>query len=139
VTSRRCVVLEQGVREQLQRAGYTVQTVPPVFSKRLPPAHLIATRGAGETRYIRIRKISRTEPTVENVERFLGRDITRYRACMERRRAIPGLRYEIWVSTLRYGITCFEVSKDSVQEIPRIPPTTPAPDRKPLDAVEGPA
>jgi hypothetical protein len=139
VTSRRCVVLEQGVCEQLQRAGYTVQTVPPVFSKRLPPAHLIATRGAGETRYIRIRKISRTEPTVENVEWFLGRDIIRYRTCMERRPAMPGLHYEIWVSTLRHGITCFEVSKDRVQEIPRIPPAVPAPVRKPLDAQEGPA
>lgn len=139
MTSRRCIVLEQGVREQLQRAGYTVQIVPPVFSKRLPPAHLIATRGALETRYIRIRKISRTEPTVENVEWFLGRDITRYRACMERRPARPGLHYEIWVSTLRHGLTCFEVSKDSVQEIPRVPPAASAPDRKTLNAVEGPA
>ncbi|OPY37372.1 MAG: hypothetical protein A4E35_01287 [Methanoregula sp. PtaU1.Bin051] len=126
MTSRRCVVLEQGVREQLQRAGYTVQAVPPVFLKKLPPAHLIATRGALETRYIRIRKMSRTEPTVANVERFLGRDITRYRTCMERRRAMPGLHYEIWVSTLRHGLTCFEVYKDRVREIPRIPPATPA-------------
>jgi hypothetical protein len=50
---------------------------------------------------------------------------------------MPGLHYEIWVSTLRYGITCFEVSKDSVREIPRIPPAAAAPDRKPVDAVEG--
>jgi hypothetical protein len=138
VTSRRCIVREQGVREQLQRAGYTVQTVPPVFSKRLPQAHLIATRGPGETRYIRIRKFSRTEPTVENVERFLGRDIIRYRTCIVRRPALLGLHHEIWVFTLRHGITCFEVSKDSVREIPRIPPAA-APDRKPLNAVEGPA
>jgi hypothetical protein len=126
MTSRRCSVLEQGIREQLQRGGYTVRVVPPVFSKKLPPAHLIAMRGDGETRYIRVRKISRKEPTVENVERFFGRDILRYRTCMARKPAGSGLHYEIWISTLHHGITCFEVSKDSVREIPRIPPATPA-------------
>jgi hypothetical protein len=125
MTSRRCIVLEQGIREQLQRKGYKVQVVPPVFLKKLPPAHLIATRGPGETRYIRVRKISRKEPTVENVERFFGRDIVRYRTCMARKPTMPGLHYEIWISTLHHGITCFEVSKDSVREIPRIPPATP--------------
>jgi hypothetical protein len=126
MTSRRCIVLEQGIREQLQRGGYTVQVVPPVFLKKLPPAHLIATRGPGETRYIRVRKISRKEPTVANVERFFGRDIVRYRTCMARKPAGSGLHYEIWINTLRHGLTCFEVSKDSVREIPRIPPVTPA-------------
>jgi len=122
MTSRRCVVLEQGVREQLQRAGYTVQTVPPVFSRNLPPAHLIATRD-GETRYIRLRKISRQGPTVETVARFFGRDLIRFRTCMWRRPMLPGLRYELWLCTVCHGITCFEVTEDRVKEIPRIPPS----------------
>ena len=67
MTSRRGTLVEEGARELLQVHGYTVDIIPPGFNKKFPPAHLVATRPSGETRFIRIRKFSHLPSTVDTV------------------------------------------------------------------------
>jgi len=127
MTSRRGTLIEDGARELLQVHGYTVRVIPSGFNKRLPPAHLVASRGTDETRYIKIRKISHLSLTVDIVQGKYHLDIVQFRKHLARHAGEPGLRCEIWIYTLYYGFRCFEIQKDIVREIPK-----PAPDNLPL-------
>ena len=126
MTSRRGTLIEQGARELLQAHGFAVRVIPVGFDKRLPPAHLVASRGPDETRYIRIRKISHLPSTVDIVEIKYAHDIVQFRKHLARHAGETGLRYEIWVYSLCYGFRCFEVQKDSVREIPKLSLSSPA-------------
>ncbi|MCX6697693.1 MAG: hypothetical protein NTV84_09090 [Methanoregula sp.] len=119
MTSRRSTLIEEGARELLQLHGYTVRTIPPEFNKRYPPAHLVASRGTGETRFSRIRKISRRPTTVKTVESHCTKDLVQYRKHLFRHPEETGLHCEIWLYFLSYGFCCFEVLIDRVQEIPQ--------------------
>ena len=119
MTSRRGTLIEQGARELLQVHGYTVRVIPPGFNKRFPPAHLVASRGPDETRYIKIRKISHLSLTVDLVQGIYKLDIVQFRTLLARHAGESGLRCEIWIYSLYYGFRCFEVLKDSVREIPK--------------------
>lgn len=117
MTSRRGKLIEEGARELLQLHGYTVRTIPPEFNKRYPPAHLVASRGTGEIRHIKIRKISRRPSTVETVESHCTKDLVQYRKYLSRHAEDAGLHCEIWLYFLSNGFCCFEVLMDSVREI----------------------
>ena len=125
MTSRRGTLIEDSAREQLQLHGYTVRTIPPEFNKRYPPAHLVATQPSGETRNIRIRKISRRPSTVETVESHCTKDLVQYRKYLFRHPEETGHHYEIWLYFLSHGFCCFEVLMDSVREIPQFLLTMP--------------
>ena len=125
MTSRRGTLIEEGARELLQLHGYTVRTIPPGFSKRYPPAHLVASRGTGETRFIKIRKISRRPSTVETVESHCTKDLVQYRKYLFRHAEDDGLHCEIWLYFLSHGFCCFEVLIDRVREIPQFLLTMP--------------
>ena len=71
MTSRRCIVLEEGVRELLELNHYTIHIVPVGYNKNSPPAHLVASREPDETRYIRIKKVSRRSRTTQESKRFV--------------------------------------------------------------------
>jgi hypothetical protein len=116
MTSRRCTVLEQGACEQLRLQGYELRIIPAGDGKRLPPAHLVASKTA-ETRYIRIYKISPRLANIFRVEECLGRAIRRYRTGMARH---PDslIRYEIWLYTVHHGYRCFAILPGRIQEIP---------------------
>ena len=119
MTSRRGTLVEEGARELLQVHGYSVWIVPVHFNKRFPPAHLVATRPSGETRLIRIRKISHKAPTVETVVLKCGLDILQFRKHQSRHVGETGFHCEIWLYTLHQGFCCFEVLPDSIREIPK--------------------
>jgi hypothetical protein len=120
MTSRRCTVLEQGACEQLRLNGYEVRILPTGNDKRLPPAHLVASR-SGETRYIRIYKMSHRHAAIDTVEHYFTRDIVRYRSQMARYPQNATSRYEIWLYTLTHGYHCFWILPEQIQEIPRAP------------------
>ena len=80
MTSRRGTLVEEGARELLQMHGYSVQIVPPgVLTRNFQPAHLVASRPTGETRYIRIRKFSHLPSTVDTVMLKCGMDLSKFR------------------------------------------------------------
>jgi len=116
MTSRRCTILEQGACEHLRLYGYEVRIIPAGGDKRLPPAHLVAGK-SGETRYIRIYKISARLANIYRVEECFVRAIQRYRTEMARHPALP-IRYEIWLYTVHPGYRCFAILPDRIQEIP---------------------
>jgi hypothetical protein len=117
MTSRRCTVLEQGACEQLRFHGYEVRIVPNgQGDKRLPPAYLVAGK-SGETRYIRIYKLSHRPATVDTVEQCFTRAVLRYRNEMARHPGSP-IRYEIWLYRVNHGYHCFAILPDRIQEIP---------------------
>ena len=120
MTSRRGTLVEDGARELLQVHGYSVWVVPVYFNKRFPPAHLVATRPSGDTRLIRIRKISHKAPTVGTVVLKCGLDIQQFRKHQSRYPGESGFHCEIWIYTLRQGFRCFEVLTDSIREIPKL-------------------
>lgn len=120
MTSRRGTLVEEGARELLQLHGYTVRIVPPGFNKKYPPAHLVAERPEGETRFIRIRKISRLPPTADTVELKCWFDLAQFRKHIRKHPGKAGYHYEIWLYTLRHGFRCFEVLMNSIREIPKL-------------------
>ena len=122
MTSRRGTLVEDGARELLQLHGYTVRVIPPGFNKKYPPAHLVAERDSGETRFLRIRKISHRPPTEETVKLNCWPDIVQFRKYLSRHMRETGLRCEIWLYTLRHGFRCFEVLMEGIREIPKLPP-----------------
>jgi hypothetical protein len=122
LTSRRCIVLEEGVRELLELNNYTIQMVPVGYNKHSPPAHLLASRGPDETRYIRIKKVSRRSRTVQNIEAMCNNEIVQYRKMLARSPKSKGVHCEIWIYTLNDGYRCFEVLPENVREIPKLTP-----------------
>ena len=120
MTSRRGTLVEEGARELLQLHGYTVDVIPPGFNKKFPPAHLVATRPTGETRFIRIRKFSHLPSTVDTVMLKCGLDLVQFRKHIARNVREAGFHYEIWIYSLTHGFRCFEVLRDSIREIPKL-------------------
>lgn len=125
MTSRRCSLVEDGARELLRFHGYTVRVMPVGFDRRLPPAHLVATRPSGETRFIRIRKLSHQSSTVRTVEQKCHVALSLFRKHLASHPRETGFHYEIWFYSLSYGFRCFEVQKESVREIPKLSLTGP--------------
>jgi hypothetical protein len=121
MTSRRCTLIEEGAREHLQLHGYQVRLVPAGINKRDPPAHLVATREPGETRYIRIRKLSHRSPCINTINSVFRKDLKQFRKHLSSHPDETGLHYEIWIYSLSYGFCCFEVLRDSVKEIQKLP------------------
>jgi len=131
MTSRRCIVLEEGVRQLLELNHYAVRIVPVGYPHHSPPVHLVASRGRSETRYIRIKKVSRRLRTIENIETRCRVDIVLYRKILSGPAGGAGLHCEIWIYSLYDGYHCFEVLTGSVREIPKLTPDTgvPLPDK----------
>ncbi|MDD1699530.1 MAG: hypothetical protein LUQ04_01920 [Methanoregula sp.] len=130
MTSRRCIVLEEGVRELLALHHYRVRIVPVGYNRHFPPVHLVASRGPGETRYIRIKKVSRRPRTIQNIETMCRNEIVLYRKIRSKPGGGAGLHCEIWIYSPYNGYHCFEVLAGSVREIPQLVPDTgePLPD-----------
>lgn len=127
MTSRRCIILEEGVRELLELDHYTVQIMPVGYNRHFLPVHLVASRGEGETRYIRIRKAYRKRRTIQTIETMCRNEIRMYRRILARPDTIPGLHCEIWVYTLYSGFHCYEVLIGSLRQIPRLASDTTKP------------
>jgi hypothetical protein len=94
--------------------------LPAGFDRRLPPAHLVATLPSGETRFIRIKKLSHQPSTVQTVERKCSVTLALFRRHLASRPRETGFHYEIWFYSLSYGFRCFEVDRDRVWEIPKL-------------------
>ena len=120
MTSRRGTLVEQGARELLQVNGYTVRIIPCGFNKRLPPAHLVATKKSGEIRFIRIQKLSHMHICAETIEHACANDIVQCRKYILRHPELNLLHCEIWVYTLYHGFRPFEIGLDSIREIPKL-------------------
>jgi hypothetical protein len=131
MTSRRCIVLEEGVRQLLELNHYAVRIVPVGYPKHSPPVHLVASRGHNETRYIRIKKVSRRLRTIQTIETTCRNEIVQYRKILAGPAGGTGLHCEIWIYSLYGGYHCFEVLTGSVREIPKLAPDNgvPLPDR----------
>ena len=127
MTSRRCIVLEEGVRELLELHHYAVRIVPVGYPQHSPPVHLVASRGPGETRYIRIKKVSRMMKTIQAIETRCRNEIVLYRKILSGSTRGAGLHCEIWIYSLYDGYHCFEVLTGSVREIPKLTPDTGVP------------
>jgi hypothetical protein len=122
VTSRRCILLEEGVRELLELEHYTVRIMPVGYTQRSPPVHLVASRGPDETRYIRIKKVIHRSRIARNIETRCKVEIRQYRRILSGPEGSPGLHCEIWIYSPYDGFRCFEVLTGSVREIPRLVP-----------------
>ena len=122
MTSRRCIVLEEGVRQLLELHHYAVRIVPVGYTQRSPPVHLVATRGPGETRYIRIKKVIHRSRIALNIETRCRGEIRQYRRILSGPGGGAGLHCEIWVYSPYDGYHCFEVLTGSVREIPKLVP-----------------
>ena len=122
MTSRRCLVLEEGVRELLELNHYTIHIVPVGYNKHSPPAHLVASRNPDETRYIRIKKVIHRSRIALNIETRCRAEIRQYRRILSGPEGIPGLHCEIWIYSLYDGFHCYEVLPGSVREIPKMVP-----------------
>ena len=120
MTSRRGTLVEEGARELLQVHGYSVNVIPPGFNKKYPPAHLVATRPPGETRFIRIRKFSHRPSTIDMIMQKCGLDVAQFCKHIARNGNETGFHYEIWIYSLTHGFRCFEVLRDSIREIPKL-------------------
>ena len=120
MTSRRGTLVENGAREQLLVHGYSVRVIPIGFNKRQPPAHLVASRGTDEKRYIRIKKISHLSPCIETIQSKCRTDLIQLRKHLSHHLQETGLHCEIWIYSLCYGFRCFEVLIDSIREIPKL-------------------
>jgi hypothetical protein len=120
VTSRRCIILEEGVRELLELDHYTVRILPVGYKQRFPPVHIVASRGPYETRYIRIKKVIHRSRIARNIETRCRVEIRQYRRILSGPEGIPGLHCEIWIYTPRDGFHCYEVLTGSVREIPKL-------------------
>ncbi len=131
VTSRRCIVLEEGLRELLEYHHYQVRIVPVGDKRHFPPVHLVATRGPDETRYIRIRKISSKSRAIRDIEIRCKGEIALYRRVLSGSPKAIALHCEIWIYSLYGGYRCFEVLPGSIREISLLAPDTgtPFPDR----------
>jgi hypothetical protein len=127
MTSRRCIVLEEGARELLELHHYTVRIVPVGYPQHSPPVHIVASRGDTETRYIRIKKVSRKPRTVQSIETTCRIDIVLYRKILSGSTRSAGLHCELWIYSLYDGYRCFEVLAGSVREIPKLTPYTGVP------------
>ena len=128
MTSRRCIVLEEGVRELLELHHYTVRIIPVGYPQHSPPVHIVASRGSKETRYIRIKKISRRQRTIQSIETSCRNDIILYRKILSGSTRGTGLHCELWIYSLYDGYHCFEVLTGSVREIPKLDTGIPRPD-----------
>ena len=117
MTSRRGTIIEEGARELLQMHGYSVRIVPSGFDRRVPPAHLVATK-AGETRLIRVRKISRLPISTATIEDHCTQDVVQFRKYLALHPKKPGLCCEIWTYSVSHGFVPFAVAPDTVREIP---------------------
>jgi hypothetical protein len=124
VTSRRCILLEEGIRELLESDHYTVRILPVGYTRRSPPVHIVATRGPGETRYIRIKKVIHRSRIAQNIETRCRIEIRQYRRILSGPEEIPGLHCELWFYSPYDGFHCYEVLPGSVREIPRLVPET---------------
>jgi hypothetical protein len=119
MTSRRGTVIEEGAAEILQMHGYSVRIVPSGFDRRAPPGHLVATK-AGETRFIRVRKISRLPICTATIEYHCMQDVALFRKYLACHPGTTGLCCEIWTYTISHGFRPFAVSLDTVREIPKV-------------------
>ena len=122
MTSRRCILLEEGVRELLELDHYTVRIIPVGYTQRSPPVHIVASRGPGETRYIRIKKVIHRSRIARNIETRCRVEIRQYRRILSGPEGIPGLHCEIWIYSPYDGFHCYEVLLGSVREIPQLVP-----------------
>lgn len=120
MTSRCCSLVEDGGHELLQFHGYKVWVLPVGFNKRFPPVHIVATRPSGETRFIRIMKLSHQPSTVQTVERKCCGGLRQFRKHLALHAGETGFHYEIWFYSLSYGFRCFEVDRDRVWASPKL-------------------
>lgn len=125
MTSRRCALMEDVAREQLQLHGYSVRILPPGFLKQEPPAHLIATLPSGEMRLIRLWKITNQPSTIIDIERKYRVSIQLFRRHMALHVPVSERHYEIWIYTISYGFRCFEILEQHLREIPKFPTDNP--------------
>ena len=119
MTSRRGTVIEDGAAELLMMHGYAVRVVPSGFDRRSPPAHLVASKWS-ETRFIRVRKISRLPICPATIEYHCMQDVVLFRKYLAGHSGQAGLRCEIWTYTISHGFRPFAVSLDAVSEIPAV-------------------
>ena len=122
MTARFCYILEYEAQELLRAQGYKVYILRKARSQNALPLCVVAFREPGETRYVRIRKVSRKIPVLADVEECCAKEIALYRKVLARSPADTGLHCEIWLYALRTGFHCYEVLQDKIIEIP-----TPAP------------
>ena len=127
MTSRRCILFEKGVRELLESDHYTVRIIPVGYTQHSPPVHLVASRGPGETRYIRIKKVIHRSRIALNIETRCRGEIRQYRRILSGPEGIPGLHCEIWIYSPYDGFHCYEVHIGSVREISKLAPDTGGP------------
>jgi hypothetical protein len=118
MTARFCYILEYEAQELLRAQGYKVHILQKNNRKHALPLCVVAFREPGETRYVRLRKVSRKIPVLADVEACCAKEIALYRKVLARSPADPGLHCEIWIYAIKTGFHCYEVLQDSIREIP---------------------
>ena len=118
MVARFCYVPEYEAHELLRGLGYRVHILQKAHNHHSMPLCVVAFREPDETRYVRIRNVTRRPATMKDVEDCCCKEIALYRKMLTRSRPDPGLHYEIWIFAPKTGFYCYEVLRDSITEIP---------------------
>jgi hypothetical protein len=113
-----CSILEYEAHELLKGLGYKVHILQRMNNKHSMPLCVVAFRPPGETRFVRIRKVTRRPVIMKDVEDGCYREIVLFRKMLARSQPDPGLHCEIWIFSPRTGFHCYEVLRDSITVIP---------------------
>jgi len=111
-------ILESEAKQLLRGVGYKCRILQKKNDRQGMPFGLVAFRTSGETRYIRIRKVTRRPATMKDVAARCDREIALYQRWLSRLQPDPVLHCEIWIFAVRTGFHCYEVLQDSIREIP---------------------
>jgi len=118
MAARSCSILEYEAHELLRGMGYRVHILLKTHNKHSMPLCVVAFREPGETRYVRIRKVTRRPATVKDVEASCCREVALYRKLLARSPPDPGLHCEVWIFAAQSGFHWYEVLRESIMEIP---------------------
>ena len=118
MVARSCYILEFEAHELLRGLGYNVRILQTTHNKHGTTLCIVAFRKTGETRYVRIKKVTRRPAIITDVEARCCREVALYRRLLACIQPDPGLHCEIWIFDVQTGFHCYEVLRDSIREIP---------------------
>ncbi|MFA4849413.1 MAG: hypothetical protein WC626_06770 [Methanoregula sp.] len=114
--ARRMTILCRNAKVLLKVAGYNVIIVPERSLQQRFLAHLIASKGNADVRYIRIKISIKMVVSFAEVEKHCVREICEIRKQIARNPKTPRFHGEIWVATADGRFQCYEISLDALRE-----------------------
>ena len=116
IAARRMTVLCRNAKVLLKVAGYIVVIVPERSLQQRFLAHLIASKGNTDVRYIRIKIAIKPFVSFADVETHCSMEIREFRKQIARNSRTTRFHGEIWVATTGSRFQCYEILSDTFRE-----------------------